>query len=357
MSRGALGGPRLCVGLIQLGLFHPSASLYNLDMSIEQAPRILPPDGPAYAAASELLRAGGLVAFPTETVYGLGADATNDQAVAGIFAAKDRPRFNPLIVHLLDAEHADAQACLDARAWQLAEAFWPGPLTLVLRRRRDCCISLLCSAGLETLALRVPRHPVARTLLKTCDLPLAAPSANAAGRISPTTAGHVAASLGPRVPLILDGGPCPIGIESTVLDVSEEPARLLRPGTITREQIEAVIGPIEVGTEGGDKRSPGLLASHYAPRHALRLQAERVAGDEGLVAFGPQPLSGAAKTLNLSPTGDLTEAAAHLFAALHELDQAEVACIAVMPIPDEGLGTAINDRLERAAAPSREVDA
>lgn len=362
MSRGALRGPRLRVGLIQVGLFRPPTALYNLDMSNDQAPRILPPDGPAYAAASELLHAGGLVAFPTETVYGLGADATNDDAVAGIFAAKDRPRFNPLIVHLLDAEHAGAHACLDARAWQLAEAFWPGPLTLVLRRRRDCGISLLCSAGLETLALRVPRHPVARTLLKSCGLPLAAPSANAAGRISPTTAGHVASSLGARVPLILDGGPCPVGIESTVLDVSEEPARLLRPGTISREQIEAVTGPVKLGTDGKDKRSPGLLASHYAPRHALRLRAERVAGDEGLLAFGPRPLTGAAKTLNLSPAGDLGEAAARLFAALHELDRADVAGIAVMQIPDDGLGAAINDRLERAAAspshptPPRDVD-
>jgi L-threonylcarbamoyladenylate synthase len=324
-------------------------------MSTQQATRILPPDRAAFEAASELLRAGGLVAFPTETVYGLGADATNDEAVAGIFAAKERPRFNPLIVHLPDAESAGQHTRLDARARRLAEAFWPGPLTLVLPRRDDCRISLLCSAGLETLALRVPRHPVARALLEACRLPLAAPSANLAGRTSPTTAGHVAHSLGARVPIILDGGPCPVGIESTVLDLSEEPAVLLRPGAVTYAQIEAVIGPLRVGTDGGARRSPGLLASHYAPHHALRLEAGSVANNEGLLAFGPRPLTGAAKTINLSPSGDPSEAAARLFAALHELDRADIAAIAVMPIPGDGLGAAINDRLERAAVRDSET--
>jgi L-threonylcarbamoyladenylate synthase len=320
-------------------------------MSTHQAPRVLQPDRSAYEAASELLRAGGLVAFPTETVYGLGADATSDAAVAGIFAAKDRPRFNPLIVHVLSAEAADAHVRLEARAWRLAEAFWPGPLTLVLPRREGCRISLLCSAGLDSLAVRVPQHPIARALLQACGLPLAAPSANAAGRTSPTTPRHVVRSLGDRVPIILDGGPCPIGLESSVLDLSSADPVLLRPGAVTHEQIEAVIGPVRVGADGLEKRSPGLLASHYAPACALRLRASDVSPDEGLLAFGPRPLPGAAKTINLSPSGDLQEAAARLFAALHELDRPELARIAVMPIPDDGLGRAINDRLERAAAP------
>jgi L-threonylcarbamoyladenylate synthase len=315
-------------------------------MSTHQAPRIVQPDRSAYEAASDVLRAGGLVAFPTETVYGLGADATSDAAVAGIFAAKDRPRFNPLIVHVLSAEAAESHIRMEALAWRLAEAFWPGPLTLVLPRREGCRISLLCSAGLESLAVRVPQHPIARALLQACGLPLAAPSANAAGRTSPTTPRHVVRSLGGRVPIT-----CPIGLESSVLDLSAADPVLLRPGAVTRERIEAMIGPVRVDTDDPEKRSPGLLASHYAPGRALRLRASSVSPDEGLLAFGPRPLAGAAKTINLSQTGDLQEAAARLFAALHELDRPELARIAVMPIPDEGLGRAINDRLERAAAP------
>ena len=302
------------------------------------------------ALAAERLRAGELVAFPTETVYGLGADATSDRAVAGIFAAKGRPRFNPLIVHLHDRAAAEALTLFDERARRLAEAFWPGALTLVLKRRANCPISRLCSAGLDSLAVRLPAHPVARDLLAACGLPLAAPSANRSGAVSPTTAAHVARSLGGRVSLILDGGPCGLGLESTVVDLSEATARLLRPGGVTREALEAEIGPLADPAEAAP-RGPGMLESHYAPGLPLRLDATAVSPDEALLGFGPAPLEGAAVTINLSPEGDLVEAAANLFAALHELDRPGLSAIAVMPIPDQGLGLAINDRLTRAAAP------
>lgn len=317
------------------------------------AANIQPAEAPGtIEEAARVLRAGGLVAFPTETVYGLGADATNAEAVARIFEAKGRPRFNPLIVHLADAAAAERLVHMDDRARAVAARFWPGPLTLVLPRRKDCPVALLASAGGDTLALRVPGHEVARTLLRATGRPVVAPSANASGRISPTTARHVADSLGARVDLIVDGGPCPVGVESTVIDLSGEAPVLLRPGGLPREEIEAVVGPLTETTDAaGPAGSPGRLASHYAPGPPLRLNATKVGPDEGLLAFGPDILPGAAVTCSLSPAGDLREAAARLFACLHALDRPDLAGIAAMPVPDEGLGAAINDRLRRAAAP------
>ena len=317
------------------------------------AGRVRRADAAAIAEAAGILRAGGLVAFPTETVYGLGADATNDTAVTGIFAAKDRPSFNPLIVHVADACAASTLVVFSPEAERLARAFWPGALTLVLPRRPDCGISLLCSAGLDSLGVRAPAHPVAQCLLAACGRPLAAPSANRSGRISPTTAAHVAESLGARVPLILDGGPCALGLESTVLDLTGPRPALLRPGGITEAEVEAVVGPLAHAAHGDAERprSPGQLESHYAPGRPLRLEATSVGPREALLAFGPAAPTGAAAEVNLSPGGDLTEAAARLFAALHELDRPELEAIAVMPIPEDGLGRAINDRLRRAAAP------
>ena len=304
------------------------------------------------ATAAALLRDGALVAFPTETVYGLGGDATNDHAVAAIFAAKERPHFNPLIVHVADIADARALADFDTRALALAARFWPGPLSLVLKRRSDCPVSLLASAGLDSLAVRVPAHDLARALIRAAGVPVAAPSANRSGRVSPTSAAHVAAELDGRIAAILDGGPCRIGIESTVLDLTQDVPRLLRPGGVPLEAIAALLGPIiEVEEGGAAPLSPGMLASHYAPSLALRLDARAVRPDEALLAFGPQALSGAAETISLSPSGDLVEAAANLFAALRALDRPEFGAIAVMPIPETGLGRAINDRLRRAASP------
>jgi L-threonylcarbamoyladenylate synthase len=300
--------------------------------------------------AAAIWRRGGLVAFPTETVYGLGADATSDKAVAAIFAAKQRPSFNPLIAHVLDAKAAQALVQWNERAEKLAQAFWPGALTLVLKRRADCKLSLLMSAGLDTAAIRVPAHPVAQGLLRAVGLPIAAPSANRSGAISPTTAQHVAQSLGDKVELIIDGGPCLVGLESTVVDLSGDTARLLRPGGIARERIEALIGPL-AAADAGALHSPGMMESHYAPSLPLRLNASGASNIEGLLAFGPKAPSGAGLTYNLSPSGDLTEAAANLFAMLRALDRPGLERIAVMPIPNEGLGEAINDRLKRAAAP------
>ncbi|GAB5470875.1 MAG: L-threonylcarbamoyladenylate synthase [Rhodospirillales bacterium] len=309
------------------------------------------PSDPTIARAAALLRAGRLVAFPTETVYGLGADATDDRAVAEIFAAKGRPRFNPLIVHYADAAAVARDVLANPLAEALAARFWPGPLTLVLPRRPDCRVSLLCSAGLDSLAVRVPGHRLARALIAATDRPLAAPSANRSGRVSPTTARHVREELGAAVALVLDGGPCEIGLESTVVDLTGARPRLLRAGGLTRETLEAVTGPL-AGQEEAEARprSPGQLSSHYAPRLPLRLNARKVGADEGLLAFGT-PLEGAARVENLSPGGDLTEAAARLFAALRSLDRPALSAIAVMPIPESGLGEAINDRLARAAAP------
>jgi L-threonylcarbamoyladenylate synthase len=307
--------------------------------------------------AARALREGRLVAFPTETVYGLGGLATSDAAVAAIFAAKGRPRFNPLIVHVESAAAARALAVWNQRAERLAARFWPGPLTLILPRAPDCPLSPPVSAGGPTVGLRVPAHPIAAALLEATALPVAAPSANPAGAVSPTTAEHVVGGLGDRLDLILDGGRCRIGVESTVLDLSEARPRLLRPGGVSRAALEAELGPLAPGPAGaGDApRAPGQLASHYAPARPLRLEAVAVAADEALLAFGPEPLPaplrGAAATLNLSPAGDLEEAAANLFAMLRRLDRPAFRAIAVMPIPGGGLGEAIRDRLSRAAAP------
>lgn len=304
------------------------------------------------AAAAKLIRDGELVALPTETVYGLGADATNERAVAKIFEAKGRPKFNPLISHVTGAEEAKRYVKWNDTADKLAAKFWPGPLTLVLPRAKDSPIALLTTAGLDTVAIRAPAHDMAQALIKEAGRPIAAPSANRSGAVSPTLAAHVAESLGARVKMILDGGPCTIGVESTVLDLTAERPTLLRPGGATREAIEAVIGPIAVSDAlpSGDvaRKSPGQLASHYAPSIPVRLGATTVSGDEALLAFGPA-LAGARTTLNLSPAGDLTEAAANLFAHLRALDDQKPSRIAVMPIPETGLGLAINDRLRRAA--------
>ncbi len=303
--------------------------------------------------AAAALRAGRLVAFPTETVYGLGGVATSERAVAAIFAAKRRPRFNPLIVHVTDRTAAAALARWNDTAERLAARFWPGPLTLVLPRANRSPLSLLVSAGLATVALRVPAHPLARALLAATALPVAAPSANLAGMISATTADHVARMPGQRIEVILDGGPCPIGLESTVIDLSGPTPRLLRPGGLVRSAIEAEIGPLQAApcAPAEPALSPGQQASHYAPERPVRLDATTVADDEALLGFGPLPPGGAATTLNLSPGGDLEEAAANLFAMLRALDRPEVRAIAVMPIPQRGLGEAIRDRLARAAAP------
>lgn len=318
--------------------------------------RLLAADPAGIAAAADILRGGGLVAFPTETVYGLGADSTDDRAVARIFAAKGRPRFNPLIVHVSDAELAFRLGRSDGSSRALAAAFWPGPLTLVLPAAEDCPVSLLARAGLDTVALRVPVHPVARALLAAAGLPVAAPSANRSGHVSPTTAAHVLDDLAGQIDAVLDGGPCPIGVESTVLDLSGTRPTLLRPGGVTVEAIEAVIGPIALAgrSDGSAPKSPGRLESHYAPSLPLRLDALDVAPDEALLAFGPAPPP-APLAINLSREGDLTEAAARLYAALRSLDaearKRGLTRIAVMPIPPRGLGLAIADRLHRAAAP------
>ena len=308
---------------------------------------------PDIERAARALAAGHLVAFPTETVYGLGGSATDERAVAAIFAAKGRPSFNPLIVHVPGRAEAARLARWSDPAERLAARFWPGALTLVLPRAPGCPLSPLVSAGGATVGLRAPSHPVARALLRAVALPIAAPSANPAGGVSPTTADHVAQGLGDRVDLILDGGPCPIGIELTVLDLTEAVPRLLRPGGVARAALEAEIGPLATGQgdPGQAPRSPGQLASHYAPARPLRLDADTVAADEALLAFGPAPLAGAAVTVNLSAKGDLAEAAANLFSMLHRLDQPGLRAIAVMPIPGPGLGEAIRDRLARAAAP------
>lgn len=312
------------------------------------APSIADPTQAALARAARLLAEGKLVAFPTETVYGLGADARSDEAVAGIFAAKGRPQFNPLIVHVESLAAAERYGVFDERAKALAAAFWPGALTLVVPRVEDCGISWLTTAGLETIALRCPAHGVAQQLIHAFGGPLAAPSANRSGSVSATTARHVAESLGNAVGLILDGGPTRHGLESTIVGL-DGAATLLRPGAITRAAIERVVGQLGAGRDSEDApHSPGRLKRHYATAKPLRLDATSVAGDEALLAFGA-PLTGARVTLNLSPTGDLVEAAAHLFAMLRTLDAADVRAIAVMPVPGFGLGEAINDRLQRAA--------
>lgn len=297
------------------------------------------------ARAAEVLRTDGLVAFPTETVYGLGGNAYSGTAVARIYAAKGRPSFNPLIVHVLDINVAQRYVIWSDVAEQLANAFWPGPLTMVLRLRNNHGISSLVTAGLDTLAIRVPAHPAAQGLLRAFDGPVAAPSANLSGRISPTTAAHVLAGLGGRITAILDDGPCAVGVESTIVGLSQT-ATLLRPGGLSTDRIEAQLGYTLCHPDGNAPlTAPGQLRSHYAPSATVRLNANKSHDDEVLLGFGPM-----ACDLNLSISGDLTQAAANLFDHLHQLD-ATSRPIAVAPIPDTGLGIAINDRLRRAATP------
>ena len=311
---------------------------------------VVPATPEAIRQATHALAQGDIVAFPTETVYGLGANALDARAIAKVFAGKERPRFNPLIVHVPGLEAAERYAVMNDTAWRLAEAFWPGPLSLVLKKRPACGIADLVSAGLDTIALRAPAHSVAQALLEAVRLPIAAPSANRSGRVSPTTAAHVQAELGERPAMILDGGPCPLGIESTVVSVIEPEPGLLRPGALPREAIELVLGaPLLAVNANHRGASPGQLETHYAPSTKLRLGATGVSSSEALLAFGPDAPQGARVTINLSVSGNLEEAAAKLFAALRELDQTGATAIAVMPIPAHGLGEAINDRLQRAA--------
>lgn len=319
--------------------------------------RVAKADAASVADAARVLAAGGLVAFPTETVYGLGADATDGQAIARLYAAKGRPAFNPLIAHVVDPEAAQALARFDAAAARLAAAFWPGPLTLVLPRGAACPVAELATAGLESIAVRVPDHKVARAILAAFGKPVVAPSANRSGHVSPTTAAHVLADLGGRIDLIIDDGATPVGVESTIVACLGEPL-LLRPGGLPRAAIERTLGrklaAPSSGLAGADAPplAPGMLAAHYAPRTPLRRNARRVEAGEALLAFGATPVAGverAKRVLNLSRRGDLIEAAANLFSHLRALDAAEASAIAVMPIPGDGLGEAINDRLLRAA--------
>ena len=306
--------------------------------------QIVAADAAGIALAAARLRAGGIVAVPTETVYGLAARADSADAVAAIYRAKGRPDFNPLIVHVLDLAAAEGLAIFDARALALAATFWPGPLTLVLPRRADAALAAAVSAGLPTIALRCPAHPVMRTLLAETALPLAAPSANRSGGVSPTRAEHVAKSLGDAAPLILDGGACPAGLESTIVVLRVDGWQVLRPGPIAEAGIAAVLGSAADVTTSARIEAPGQLASHYAPGKPLRLGAQSAAGDEFLIGFGS-----VAGDYNLSPNGDVTEAAAHLYAALHAAAAAPHARIAVAAIPGGEIGDAINDRLRRAA--------
>ncbi len=321
---------------------------------MSNAPTLSPVDDVSIAKAVRLLQEGRLVAFPTETVYGLGADATNDKAVAAIYAAKGRPDFNPLIVHAADATAFDNLVEWSDTARLLATQYWPGPLTLVLPRKKNAPVSLLVSAGMDTLAVRVPSHLVAQKLLRAVGLPIAAPSANVSGKLSPTTPVHVAESLGNKVDFILAGGKAQIGLESTVLNLTSSVPTILRPGVggITQEQLEKLVGKVDVahGDDASKPLSPGMLASHYAPNLPLRLNAESVGDGEALLSFGHDfRIKGGAKRLNLSEQGDLNEAAANLFAMLRQLDKPDYKGIAVMPIPTTGLGVAINDRLKRAS--------
>ncbi len=324
-------------------------------MTAMLATRIARADAASIADAVRILAAGGLVAFPTETVYGLGADATDGRAVARLYEAKGRPAFNPLIAHAADRPAAQRLARFDADATKLGAAFWPGPLTLVLPKSADCPVAELATAGLDSVAVRVPDHTVARDILKAFGKPVVAPSANRSGHVSPTTAEHVQADLGGRIDLIIDGGATAVGVESTIVACLAEPL-LLRPGGVPRAAIERVLG--RTLADAADRRedlplAPGMLTSHYAPRTRLRLNAHRIASGEALLAFGSVQIAGvghAKKVLNLSQHGDLVEGAANLFSHLRALDMAGASAIAVMPIPDEGLGEAINDRLGRAAA-------
>jgi L-threonylcarbamoyladenylate synthase len=326
-------------------------------MNVGLTTAILPANEAAAADAARCLRDGGLVAFPTETVYGLGADASNAGAIARLYEAKDRPAFNPLIAHVGDLEAARQIADFDAQAILLAEAFWPGPLTLVLPKAPGCAVADLATAGLDTIAVRVPAHPVARQILRAFRGPVVAPSANLSGHVSPTTAVHVQNDLEGRIDLIVDGGAVEVGVESTIVGCFDIPM-LLRPGGVPRGEIERVLGrtllqpPDDADSDSGQPLAPGMLASHYAPRTKVRLNADRLEAGEALLAFGPHAISGvdaASDVMNLSPRGDLNEAAANLFGYLRALDGHGARAIAVMPVPHHGLGEAINDRLRRAA--------
>lgn len=327
-------------------------------MNVELATRLIPASAEAIAKAAQTLVDGGLVAFPTETVYGLGADATSPTAVARLYAAKGRPRFNPLIAHVAGPAAAHALARFGAAAEKLAATFWPGPLTLVLPKLATCPVAELATAGLDSIAVRIPNHPVARDLLAAFGKPIVAPSANRSGHVSPTTAAHVMADLRGRVDLIVDGGATPVGVESTIVACLDRPT-LLRPGGVPRADIERVLGlPLAVApaidSDSNAPIAPGMLASHYAPRAGMRLNARDVRDGEALLAFGailPPGKDRSVATLNLSPGADTVEAAANLFSHLRQLDASGASRIAVMPIPQSGLGEAINDRLARAAAP------
>ncbi len=306
--------------------------------------RIFKGDASAVADAAAILRGGGIVAVPTETVYGLAADANNADAVAQVYRAKGRPDFNPLIVHVADLAAAQRLASFDARAQDLAAAFWPGALTLVLPLRADAAVAAAVTAGLSTIALRCPAHPVMRALLEQTGLNLAAPSANRSGHISPTKAAHVAASLGDAAPMILDGGACADGLESTIVALRTTSWQILRHGPVTAEALQTVLGSEAAAITDTKIEAPGQMASHYAPTKPLRLNADQVLPGEWLIGFG-----GVAGDDNLSASGDLAEAAARLFDALHRADTSECGAIAVAPIPNGGIGAAINDRLQRAA--------
>jgi L-threonylcarbamoyladenylate synthase len=342
-----------------LGCRRPQAAGLRKLITVEVGlkTQILPAGEAAVATAARVLAEGGLVAFPTETVYGLGADATNPAAIAHLYQAKGRPAFNPLIAHVGDIAAARKIARFDAVATALAEAFWPGPLTLVLPKTQPCAVADLATAGLDTVAIRIPAHPVARDILRTFGGPVVAPSANLSGHVSPTTAAHVQSDLAGRIDLIVDGGPVAVGVESTIVGCFDQPM-LLRPGGLPRAEIERVLGralvqpPADTETDSGQPLAPGMLASHYAPRAKVRLNAVKLEAGEALLAFGLGAISGidaASAVMNLSERGDLDEAAANLFGHLRALDGKGVGTIAVMSIPDEGLGEAINDRLRRAA--------
>ena len=306
------------------------------------------------AHAAECLKAGQLVAMPTETVYGLAANACDDMAIERVYAAKGRPSHNPLIIHVAHTKMAQTLVEWNEAAELLSHTYWPGPLTMVLKRRAGCPISKLASAGLETLAIRVPAHPIAQQLLAACALPLAAPSANLSGCVTATSAQHVAADFAGKDVTILEAGPTTIGLESTVIDITHDTPQLLRPGSITHHQLEATLGTpvMRMGDNNISPASPGMLTSHYAPKAKLRLNATHVEDEEALLAFG-KPLEGAVTTINLSEQGDIAEASSHLFAALRDMDAKGATHIAVMPIPNEGIGEALNDRLQRAAAPKQ----
>ncbi|MGO4282612.1 L-threonylcarbamoyladenylate synthase [Bosea sp. TAB14] len=320
--------------------------------SLSRTTKRLAADAAGIAEAAAILRAGGLVALPTETVYGLAADATAGTAVAGIYAAKERPSFNPLISHLPDLAGARRQGLFDANALALAQAFWPGPLTLVVPASPGCTVSDLARAGLATVALRVPAHPVAHAVLEAAGRPIAAPSANRSGRISATSAAHVLADLDGRIDAVLDAGPTEVGVESTIVACLDGAPRLLRPGGIPRAALEGVIGRplVQAGEAGQAPIAPGMLTSHYAPAARVRLDADAPREGEAWLGFGPETHSHP-HAVNLSPTGDLREAASHLFGYLRRLDETGRKTIAVARIPEQGLGEAINDRLRRAAAP------